>query len=270
MDVKDEHLKSVLFFTVISLGCDSLIIFLFSQKKSNYIILLKTITIIESAFIFSKFLFCITITNKNIFQIFQNFFKKLTFKEIDYIHFSNINEKFYFSSKLSCIILNIFLSIETIQLLKNPFSQVKKRKFSYETIGFMLITINFILYSIFFKKLEIYFLLIEKILYLILILAGCISLILLFIRFCLNNPLFRTFRKMFVFRQCSYVLINSFLFFLEIYYNDNESKKINSLSTIFVLSIGLILFLSRLTEIFLSKTKKFQTNDKFVRIFLYN
>ena len=227
MDVKDEHLKSVLFFTVISLGCDSLIIFLFSQKKSNYIILLKTITIIESAFIFSKFLFCITITNKNIFQIFQNFFKKLTFKEIDYIHFSNINEKFYFSSKLSCIILNIFLSIETIQLLKNPFSQVKKRKFSYETIGFMLITINFILYSIFFKKLEIYFLLIEKILYLILILAGCISLILLFIRFCLNNPLFRTFRKMFVFRQCSYVLINSFLFFLEIYYNDNESKKIN-------------------------------------------
>ena len=270
MDVKDEHLKSVLFFTVISLGCDSLIIFLFSQKKSNYIILLKTITIIESAFIFSKFLFCITITNKNIFQIFQNFFKKLTFKEIDYIHFSNINEKFYFSSKLSCIILNIFLSIETIQLLKNPFSQVKKRKFSYETIGFILIIIIFTIYSIFFKKLEIYFLLIEKILYLILILAGCISLILLFIRFCLNNPLFRTFRKMFVFRQCSYVLINSFLFFLEIYYNDNESKKINSLSTIFVLSIGLILFLSRLTEIFLSKTKKFQTNDKIVRIFLYN
>ena len=270
MDVKDEHLKSVLFFTVISLGCDSLIIFLFSQKKSNYIILLKTITIIESAFIFSKFLFCITITNKNIFQIFQNFFKKLTFKEIDYIHFSNINEKFYFSSKLSCIILNIFLSIETIQLLKNPFSQVKKRRFSYETIGFILIIIIFVIYSIFSKKFEIYFLLIEKILYIILILTGCISLILLFIRFCLNNPLFRTFRKMFVFRQCSYVLINSFLFFLEIYYNDNESKKINSLSTIFVLSIGLILFLSRLTEIFLSKTKKFQTNDKFVRIFLYN
>ena len=130
--------------------------------------------------------------------------------------------------------------------------------------------IIFIVYSILSKKYSYFFIMIERILYFILILVGLIALAMLFIRFCLNNPLFRTFRKMFVFRQCSYVLINSFLFFLEIYYNDNESKKINSLSTIFVLSIGLILFLSRLTEIFLSKTKKFQTNDKFVRIFLYN
>ena len=270
MEVKDENLKSFLFFTMISLGCDFIVIFLLSRKDSNYIILLKTITIIESAFIFSKFLFCITITNKNLFQILQKFFTKLTYKEIQYIQFSNINEKFYFSSKLSCIILNIFLSIETIQLLKNPFSQVKKRKFSYETIGFILIIIIFTIYSIFSKKFEIYFLLIEKIIYIILILTGCISLILLFIRFCLNNPLFRTFRKMFVFRQCSYVLINTFLFFLEIYNKYNESKEINVLSTILVLSIGLILFLSRLCEIFLSKTKRFQTNDKFVRIFLYN
>ncbi len=270
MEIKDENLKSFLFFTMISLGCDFIVIFLFNRKDSNYIILLKTITIIESAFIFSKFLFCITITKKNIFEKIQKFFTKLTFKEIDYIHFSNINEKFYFSSKLSCIILNIFLSIETIQLLKNPFSQVKKRRFSYETIGFILIIIIFVIYSIFSKKFEIYFLLIEKILYIILILTGCISLILLFIRFCLNNPLFRTFRKMFFFRQCSYVLINSFLFFLEIFNKFNESKEINSFSTILVLSIGFILFLSRLTEVFLSKKKTFQTNDKFVRIFLYN
>jgi hypothetical protein len=75
---------------------------------------------------------------------------------------------------------------------------------------------------------------------------------------------------MFFFRQCSYVLINSFLFFLEIFNKFNESKEINSFSTILVLSIGFILFLSRLTEVFLSKKKTFQTNDKFVRIFLYN
>ena len=260
MEVKDENLKSFLFFTMISLGCDFIVIFLLSRKDSNYIILLKTITIIESAFIFSKFLFCITITNKNLFQILQKFFTKLTYKQIQYIQFSNINEKFYFSSKLSCIILNIFLSIETIQLLKNPFSQVKKRKFSYETIGFILIIVVFTIYSIFSKKFEIYFILIEKILYIILILTGCISLILLFIRFCLNNPLFRTFRKMFVFRQCSYILINIFIFLLEVYFN--ESK----FAILLILSIGLILFMFRLSEVFLSKTKTFQSNDKFVRI----
>ena len=65
----------------------------------------------------------------------------------------------------------------------------------------------------------------------------------LFIRFCLNNPLFRNLRKMFVFIQSSYILINIFVFFLEIYYN------INIFSTLIILSIGLLLFVFRLSEI---------------------
>ena len=258
--VNDDIIKAFLFFSIISIGCDFFIIFLFSMKESNYIILLRTISTVESAFVFSKFLKCTTQYNMKIFNFYKNFFLKLTFKNVETKKFSKINEYCYFSSKILCIILNIFLSKEIIELLKNPFSQIKKRKFSYDTIGFFLMIIIFIVYSILSKKYSYFFIMIERILYFILILVGLIALVMLFIRFCLNNPLFRTFRKMFVFRQCSYILINIFIFLLEIYFN--ESK----FAILLILSIGLILFMFRLSEVFLSKTKTFQSNDKFVRI----
>ena len=50
---------------------------------------------------------------------------------------------------------------------------------------------------------------------------------------------------MFVFTQSSYILINIFVFFLEIYYN------INIFSTLIILLIGLLSFIFRLSEVFI-------------------
>ena len=112
------------------------------------------------------------------------------------------------------ILLNIFVCIETINLITRPFSQSKKKANLYYIISIISIVAIFCL-EIFIHSddFDKYF---DLGLYLLFVLIGIISIIFVIIRFCLHKPLIQSAKNFFVMRHLIYIIVLSGMFVNEL------------------------------------------------------
>ena len=125
---KDQELLINLIILSVSLIIVFCIFFFYKSEESLYFNILKLISLLEIAFLYSKFLS--TEEAQDFIEqkvINKDKFKSLTFPihiDFDYFH---INTFLYNATKSVYIFLNIILSIETIRLITRPFSHSKKK-----------------------------------------------------------------------------------------------------------------------------------------------
>ena len=235
----------------------------FHKEQSLYFSLLKLISLFEISFIYSKFLFLNSskgayfIKNDEVdkgkkFQLVNkikdNFnegkkiFDLITlniFKEFNYE--DNISY-FYNSMKKVYILLNIFLCIETINLITRPFSQSKKKANLYYIISIISIIIIYFLEKFLedddFDK---YF---DLGLYILFVLIGIISIIFVIIRFCLHQPLIQSAKNFFVMRHIIYIIVLSGMLINELKSIDYEEF----IQNIIIFSLGFIMSIIKISD----------------------
>ena len=233
----------------------------FKKEQSLYFSLLKIISLFEMSFLYSRFLSSEQILKINKIDKLINKIKEaklfhlLTFDFFKDFDFKNYNIYFCNSMKILYIILNIFLCIETINLIKRPFSQSKKKTKLYYSISGLLIIIIIILQKFFYwdDKFKTFFEYFIYGIYSIFVISGIISFIFVIIRFCLHKPLIQSAKNVFVIRHFVYIIVLSGcgLFLVEFPFIERKDIK-----DIVIYSIGFVMFCIKISDQMCVKDKK--------------
>ena len=242
MDEKDKELLISFIILSASILIMFCIFFFYKTEESLYFNILKLISLLEIAFLYSKFLSmdeAKNFINDSIMN--RDNYKYLTFPiELNFDYFYS-NTYLYNATKSVYIFLNIILCIETIKLIKKPFSHSKKRINVYYVISVLLLTISIIVQR--FIQNEIYSY-INDALYFIFVLSGIISIIFVVIRFCLNKPLIQSAKNFFAVRHIIYIIFLSGIFLNELSFF-YEKKFVKN---IIVFSLGIITSFIKISE----------------------
>ena len=243
----DEKSKEILIYFI--LLCASIIItflmyFFYQSEQSLYFNIIKLISLIEISFLFSKFL---SIDETQAF-ISDKIISKETLIALtspikfDY-NYLEANLYLYQSTKSIYLFLNIMLCIETIKLIKRPFSHSKNQINIYILLSALIFVISIITQRYIEPHIYAY---INDALYFIFIASGIISMIFVIIRFCLGRPLIQSAKNFFVMRHIVYIL-----FLVAIFLNELSfiNIKIVTRNTI-VFCLGIIMSLVKISEKF--------------------
>jgi hypothetical protein len=258
--------SGTLLSTILSI---SLIINL-THKKSNYSRIMRHILMSECIFVFAE-MFSVS-AGENIHSLIFDTFKFLTFNfrkddlECKELKYSNISA--YYGNQAFSVVLNIFICLEVILILKNPISQLKSRLKPYFFIStFTGLTVFFITFFTAGKKLsskenplsDLFYTIpicINLFIFLIFLIISIISMMYLFIRFCIGKPLLQNLKNFFVIRHFIYVIlyiicmipnkVNEVLFVI----SEKDSNNFIFLEYGIILNtfMGFIMFLIRVTE----------------------
>ena len=260
MDDKIDIIIYIVAFSL-SLVANFFVYCFFKKEQSLYFSLLKIISLFEITFIFSKL---ILITNKKDSGLI-NFIKEnlpkikiikfSPFKLFENFDLEMYNKYFYDSMKRVYIILNFILCLETINLITRPFSQSKKKAKLYYLISAISIIISFILEKILDENNSKW---IDRVLYIIFVVLGIISIIFVIIRFCLNKPLIQSAKNCFVMRHIIYIFVLSVIYLNELdWVGHNQFIK-----NLAIFGLGFIMSVIKISDEFLcikDKTKSKST-----------
>jgi hypothetical protein len=243
----DENSKEILIYFI--LLCASIIItflmyFFYQSEQSLYFNIIKLISLIEISFLFSKFL------SINVTQTFIA--DKIISKEtlialtspikFDY-NYIEANLYLYQSTKSIYLFLNIMLCIETIKLIKRPFSHSKNQINIYILLSALIFIISIITQRYIEPHIYAY---INDALYFIFIASGIISMIFVIIRFCLGRPLIQSAKNFFVMRHIVYILFLVGIFLNELSFINIKTVTRNTI----VFCLGIIMSLVKISEKF--------------------
>ena len=239
---KDQELLINLIILSVSLIIVFCIFFFYKSEESLYFNILKLISLLEIAFLYSKFLS--TEEAQDFIEqkvINKDKFKSLTFPihiDFDYFH---INTFLYNATKSVYIFLNIILSIETIRLITRPFSHSKKKINIYYFISVLLLVISII--TQYYIDSDIYYK-INDVLYFVFVISGIISIIFVIVRFCLNKPLIQSAKNFFAVRHIIYIIFLCGIFINELSFFNKDKFVENKI----VFSLGIITSLIKISE----------------------
>ena len=242
MDNNNQELLTSFIILSVSIIIIFFIFFCYQSEESLYFNILKLISLLEIAFLYSKFL-CDEDTQNFIEQkiISKETFKSLTFPIKHNLDYLVSNKYLYNATKSVYIFLNIILCIETIKLIKRPFSHSKKRINIYYIISVLLLIISIIIQNLIEE--DIYSKVNDS-LYFTFVVTGIISIIFVIIRFCLNKPLSQSIKNFFALRHIVYIIFLSGIFSNELSFF-NQDKFIQN---IMVFSLGIIMSLILISE----------------------
>ena len=243
----DENSKEILIYFI--LLCASIIItflmyFFYQSEQSLYFNIIKLISLIEISFLFSKFL-SIDVTQAFIADkiISKETLIALTSPiKFDY-NYIEANLYLYQSTKSIYLFLNIMLCIETIKLIKRPFSHSKNQINIYILLSALIFVISIITQRYIEPHIYAY---INDALYFIFIASGIISMIFVIIRFCLGRPLIQSAKNFFVMRHIVYILFLVGIFLNELSFINIKTVTRNTI----VFCLGIIMSLVKISEKF--------------------
>ena len=243
----DENSKEMLIYFI--LLCASIIItflmyFFYQSEQSLYFNIIKLISLIEISFLFSKFL-SIDATQTFIADkiISKETLIALTSPiKFDY-NYIEANLYLYQSTKSIYLFLNIMLCIETIKLIKRPFSHSKNQINIYILLSALIFVISIITQRYIEPHIYAY---INDALYFIFIASGIISMIFVIIRFCLGRPLIQSAKNFFVMRHIVYILFLVAIFLNELSFINIKTVTRNTI----VFCLGIIMSLVKISEKF--------------------
>ena len=243
----DENSKEILIYFI--LLCASIIItflmyFFYQSEQSLYFNIIKLISLIEISFLFSKFL-SIDVTQAFITDkiISKETLIALTSPiKFDY-NYIEANLYLYQSTKSIYLFLNIMLCIETIKLIKRPFSHSKNQINIYILLSALIFVISIITQRYIEPHIYAY---INDALYFIFIASGIISMIFVIIRFCLGRPLIQSAKNFFVMRHIVYILFLVAIFLNELSFINIKTVTRNTI----VFCLGIIMSLVKISEKF--------------------
>ena len=243
----DENSKEILIYFI--LLCASIIItflmyFFYQSEQSLYFNIIKLISLIEISFLFSKFL-SIDATQTFIADkiISKETLIALTSPiKFDY-NYIEANLYLYQSTKSIYLFLNIMLCIETIKLIKRPFSHSKNQINIYILLSALIFIISIITQRYIEPHIYAY---INDALYFIFIASGIISMIFVIIRFCLGRPLIQSAKNFFVMRHIVYILFLVAIFLNELSFINIKTVTRNTI----VFCLGIIMSLVKISEKF--------------------
>lgn len=257
-NIEDPYLQSYFIIGIVSILCNFLVVWLLKANSSTYTNLLRAIAICENFFLFTKLTNIFGSNNgenDNIiikgYHNLPSLLKIITFNysTIDFNVFISLNYSLYFSMRVIVMFLSVFLCNEVNTLLRNPFSRIKTRLKLYLILSVSFGTISLILsyivkhYDLLDYEKYLYWGL--RVLFILFIFIGILSLFHVFIRFCLNKPLVQSFKNVFAFRHFLYVSV-----YIVLYFNENITSYHDSpFNNILLLSTGLIMFFIRLSEV---------------------
>ena len=243
----DENSKEILIYFI--LLCASIIItflmyFFYQSEQSLYFNIIKLISLIEISFLFSKFL-SIDVTQAFIADkiISKETLIALTSPiKFDY-NYIEANLYLYQSTKSIYLFLNIMLCIETIKLIKRPFSHSQNQINIYILLSALIFVISIITQRYIEPHIYAY---INDALYFIFIASGIISMIFVIIRFCLGRPLIQSAKNFFVMRHIVYILFLVAIFLNELSFINIKTVTRNTI----VFCLGIIMSLVKISEKF--------------------
>ena len=243
----DENSKVILIYFI--LLCASIIItflmyFFYQSEQSLYFNIIKLISLIEISFLFSKFL-SIDVTQAFIADkiISKETLIALTSPiKFDY-NYIEANLYLYQSTKSIYLFLNIMLCIETIKLIKRPFSHSKNQINIYILLSALIFIISIITQRYIEPHIYAY---INDALYFIFIASGIISMIFVIIRFCLGRPLIQSAKNFFVMRHIVYILFLVAIFLNELSFINIKIVTRNTIA----FCLGIIMSLVKISEKF--------------------
>ena len=243
----DENSKEILIYFI--LLCASIIItflmyFFYQSEQSLYFNIIKLISLIEISFLFSKFL-SIDATQTFIADkiISKETLIALTSPiKFDY-NYIEANLYLYQSTKSIYLFLNIMLCIETIKLIKRPFSHSKNQINIYILLSALIFVISIITQRYIEPHIYAY---INDALYFIFIASGIISMIFVIIRFCLGRPLIQSAKNFFVMRHIVYILFLGAIFLNELSFINIKIVTRNTIA----FCLGIIMSLVKISEKF--------------------
>lgn len=243
----DENSKEILIYFI--LLCASIIItflmyFFYQSEQSLYFNIIKLISLIEISFLFSKFL-SIDVTQEFIADkiISKETLIALTSPiKFDY-NYIEANLYLYQSTKSIYLFLNIMLCIETIKLIKRPFSHSKNQINIYILLSALIFIISIITQRYIEPHIYAY---INDALYFIFIASGIISMIFVIIRFCLGRPLIQSAKNFFVMRHIVYILFLVAIFLNELSFINIKIVTRNTIA----FCLGIIMSLVKISEKF--------------------
>ena len=243
----DENSKVILIYFI--LLCASIIItflmyFFYQSEQSLYFNIIKLISLIEISFLFSKFL-SIDVTQAFIADkiISKETLIALTSPiKFDY-NYIEANLYLYQSTKSIYLFLNIMLCIETIKLIKRPFSHSKNQINIYILLSALIFIISIITQRYIEPHIYAY---INDALYFIFIASGIISMIFVIIRFCLGRPLIQSAKNFFVMRHIVYILFLGAIFLNELSFINIKIVTRNTIA----FCLGIIMSLVKISEKF--------------------
>ena len=243
----DENSKEMLIYFI--LLCASIIItflmyFFYQSEQSLYFNIIKLISLIEISFLFSKFL-SIDATQTFIADkiISKETLIALTSPiKFDY-NYIEANLYLYQSTKSIYLFLNIMLCIETIKLIKRPFSHSKNQINIYILLSALIFIISIITQRYIEPHIYAY---INDALYFIFIASGIISMIFVIIRFCLGRPLIQSAKNFFVMRHIVYILFLGAIFLNELSFINIKIVTRNTIA----FCLGIIMSLVKISEKF--------------------
>ena len=243
----DENSKEILIYFI--LLCASIIItflmyFFYQSEQSLYFNIIKLISLIEISFLFSKFL-SIDVTQAFIADkiISKETLIALTSPiKFDY-NYIEANLYLYQSTKSIYLFLNIMLCVETIKLIKRPFSHSKNQINIYILLSALIFVISIITQRYIEPHIYAY---INDALYFIFIASGIISMIFVIIRFCLGRPLIQSAKNFFVMRHIVYILFLVGIFLNELSFINIKTVTRNTI----VFCLGIIMSLVKISEKF--------------------
>ena len=243
----DENSKEILIYFI--LLCASIIItflmyFFYQSEQSLYFNIIKLISLIEISFLFSKFL-SIDVTQAFIADkiISKETLIALTSPiKFDY-NYIEANLYLYQSTKSIYLFLNIMLCIETIKLIKRPFSHSKNQINIYILLSALIFIISIITQRYIEPHIYAY---INDALYFIFIASGIISIIFVIIRFCLGRPLIQSAKNFFVMRHIVYILFLVAIFLNELSFINFKIVTRNTIA----FCLGIIMSLVKISEKF--------------------
>ena len=253
-----NKMKTIIYFIELcaSMVANFFVYCFFHKEQSLYFSLLKLISLFEISFIYSKFLYLNTskgsngiLDNNNLVEKIKNnfiegkdIFDLITFKIFKDFDYEEIISNLYNSMKKVYILLNIFLCIETINLITRPFSQSKKKANVYYIISIISIIIAYCLEKfIASKTLEKY---LDLGLYILFVLIGTISIVFVIIRFCLHQPLIQSAKNFFVMRHLIYIIVLSGMFVNELKFIDYN----DFIKNIIIFSLGFIMSIIKISD----------------------
>ena len=252
----NDGIKTIIFTAALiaSTIANCLVYCFFHREQSLYFSLLKLISLFEISFIYSKYLIIVKdfALIKNIKKNFDKVGKVvnfLTFEKFKGFDFPQYNEYFYNSMKRVYFIINIFLCIETINLITRPFSQSKKKTNIYYALSFLVIIVSFLLEKFLNKKIAPEY--IDLGLYGLFVLAGIISIIFVIIRFCLHKPLIQSAKNFFVMRHIIYIIVLSGIYVNELKWLDYHPIVPKAI----ILSLGFVMSFIKITDQLFVKDK---------------
>lgn len=252
--------------TVLSIG----LIIILTHKKSNYSRIMRHILMSECIFVFAE-MYSVSAGeyfHSLICQIFMFFTFNFSNQEMDCkdLKYSNISA--YYGNQAFSVVLNIFICLEVILILKNPISQLKSRLKPYFLISTLTgLTVFFSTVFTANKKIsskeiplsDLFYeipICINLFIFLIFLIISIISMIYLFVRFCIGKPLVQNLKNFFVIRHFIYVTlyiicmipnkINEVIFL----FSERDSNNFLYLEYGIILNtfMGFFMFLIRVTE----------------------